>query len=340
MLEVVVALLPVIAFLLLLIVFDSFKLVSKGQLTIALASGALVAIVASSLHAWLFERSGLEVPTFARYVAPITEETLKTMCLLYPLLRRQIGFLVDAAIVGFGVGTGFALVENIEYLRALPDVSFWVWIARGFGTALMHGTTTTIVALAAKSLTDRNRPLLVAIAPGWVAAIGLHSAFNHALVSPVLVAAMLVLVLPLAVIVVFSRSERKTREWMGEGLDLDVELLQLVRSSAFSGTRLGRYLSELRSRFPGPVVADMFCLLQLDLELSIRVKGMLMARDAGLEVPVDDTVRARLAERTYLEKVIGRTGLLALRPLQVTGDRDQWHRYLLKQTRQTRAQAR
>jgi hypothetical protein len=77
----------------------------------------------------------------------------------------------------------------------------------------------------------------------------------------------------------------------------------------------------------------MFCLLQLDLELSIRVKGMLMARDAGLEVPVDDRIRARLSERTYLEKAIGRTGLMALRPLQVTGDRDQWHRYLLKQAR-------
>ena len=333
MIEIAIALLPVIAFLLLLILFDSFKLVSKAQLAIALGSGALVAGLASVLHAWLFERTGLETSAFARYVAPLTEETLKALCLLYPLVRRQIGFLVDAAIVGFAIGAGFALVENVEYLRALPPSSIWLWIARGFGTALMHGTTTTILALAAKSLTDRNRPLVVALAPGWLAAVALHSTFNHSLVAPILAAAMLVLVLPLAVIAVFSQSERRTREWMGEGLDLDVELLQLVRSSAFGGTRLGRYLSELRTRFPGPVVADMFCLLQLDLELSIRVKGMLMAREAGLEVPVDDALRARLAERAYLEKTIGRTGLMALRPLQVTGDRDQWHRYLLKHAR-------
>ena len=75
----------------------------------------------------------------------------------------------------------------------------------------------------------------------------------------------------------------------------------------------------------------MFCLLQLDLELSIRVKGMLMAREAGLDVPVDDALRARLKERAYLERAIGRTGLIALRPLQVTTDRDRWHRYLLRQ---------
>ena len=133
-------------------------------------------------------------------------------------------------------------------------------------------------------------------------------------------------------------SERQTREWIGAGLDLDVELLQLVKSSHFGGTRLGRYLAELRSRFPGPVVADMFCLLQLDLELAIRAKGMLMAREAGLSVPMDDALRARLAEREYLEKAIGRTGLIALRPLQVTSDFDHWHRHLLEHQARARPQ--
>jgi len=46
---------------------------------------------------------------------------------------------------------------------------------------------------------------------------------------------------------------------------------------------------------------------------------------------MDDSMRARLDERTYLHKSIGPTGLLALRPLQVTNDRDDWLRYLLKQ---------
>ena len=193
---------------------------------------------------------------------------------------------MDAAIIGFAVGTGFALVENVDYLRNLGEARFLVWVVRGFGTAVLHATTAAIIAIAAKSLGDRfpERGWLVVV-PGWIAAILLHSLFNHALVSPVLAAAMLLLVLPIVVISVFGRSERKTREWVGEGLDLDVELLGLVRSMHFGGTRLGRYLNELTSRFPGPVVADMFCLLQLELELAIRAKGMLMAREAGLELP-------------------------------------------------------
>lgn len=333
MLAAPLALLPVLSFLLLLIVFDSFKLVSKSMFVRALVAGVIAAIAAMLLQSWLIAAFDLETRTVTRYVAPVTEEALKMAFVLWALFRRQVGFLVDAAIVGFAIGAGFAVVENIHYLRNLPEGQIWLWIVRGFGTALLHALTTALIAIGAKSLLDRQPDRrALAIAAPWLGAVVLHSAFNHALVSPLLAAAMVMLVLPLVVLAVFTVSERKTREWVGAGLDLDVELLQLVRSSEFGGTRFGRYLSELRARFPGPVVADMFCLLQLDLELAIRAKGMLMAREAGLSVPVDDNLRAKLAERSYLEKAIGRTGLLALRPLQVTSDFDRWHRYLLKGT--------
>ena len=332
MLAVLVALLPVTVFLIVLILFDSFKLVPRSMLASALLSGAVAAGVAFVLHGWLFGLTGLSTWAFSRYVAPVTEETLKALCVLYPLRRHHFGFLVDAAIIGFAIGTGFALVENIDYLRTLRDEPIWLWVVRGFGTAILHATTTGIIATSAKALADRfpARGLLV-IAPGWAVAILLHSLFNHALVSPVLAAATLVLVLPLVVLTVFQRSEQMTHEWVGDGLDLDVELLGLVRSSEFGHTRLGRYLRELRSRFPGPVVADMFCLMQIDLELAIRVKGLLMAREAGLDLPVDDAeLRARLAERTYLQHAVGKTGLLALRPLHLSSGRDVWGEYLLE----------
>ena len=64
-----------------------------------------------------------------------------------------------------------------------------------------------------------------------------------------------------------------------------MELLNLVRSAHFGQTRLGPTWSSCGNRFPGPVVADMFCLLQVELELAIRAKGMLMARQAGLDTP-------------------------------------------------------
>jgi protease PrsW len=81
----------------------------------------------------------------------------------------------------------------------------------------------------------------------------------------------------------------------------------------------------------------MFCLLQVELELSIRAKGILMAREAGLNPPIDEQVLATLNERAYLQRAIGSTGLLALRPLHVTSHRDDWHRHLLRHARVTKA---
>ena len=145
--------------------------------------------------------------------------------------------------------------------------------------------------------------------------------------------AVVMLVLPLLLLFVFDRSERATREWMGAGMDLDIEVLQLVASEHFTLTRFGQYLQELRSRFPGVVVADMYCLLRLELELSVHARALIMAREAGLELAGDEDLDASFDEREYLQRSIGKVGLIALRPLQVTSDRDRWHRQLLAQSR-------
>ena len=332
MVAVLIALLPVSAFLGVLLLSDSFKLVSRSMLVRAVVAGAAAALLAALVHRQLLGDVPAEI--ISRYIAPVVEEVFKAAFVAWAIRQRTIGFLVDAAIVGFAVGTGFALIENIDYLRRLGAPDIWLWVARGFGTAFLHATTTALVAIIAKSLADRKaRHTMATLLPGLALAILLHSVYNHLLVHPLLAATLLMIVMPSIVLFVFGHSERATREWVGDGLDLDVELLNLVTSSHFGATRLGRYLNELKTRFPGPVVADMFCLLRLDLELSIRAKGMLMAREQGLEIPVDEAIRAGLAERAYLHKSIGKTGLLALRPLQVTNDRDDWLRYLLKQAR-------
>jgi len=336
-LSIVAALLPVVVFLAILLLMDSFKLVHPRMVVAAIAAGAVAALATLDLQAVLFPPGTVTFRTLTRYVAPLSEETLKAVFVVFVLRRRRLGFLVDAAIVGFAVGTGFALMENADYLlrsatqgRAASQ-GVALWFVRGFGPAVLHGATTALFAMLAKILTERHEDRWAAmLLPAWAAAVVMHSLFNHFPLPPILATCVQLIVLPLVITEVFNRSERATREWVGEGLDLDVELLQLITSAQFGGTRLGAYLRELRSRFAGPVVADMFCLLRLELELAIRAKGMLMAREAGLEVPLDDGVRARLREVDYLRRSIGTAGMLALRPLRVTTSRDDWNRYLLE----------
>lgn len=332
-----IALAPVLAFLVTLWLMDSFRLVRPASVLGALIYGIAAAAVVLQLHEWLVHAQHVPPGILSRYVAPVTEETAKAGLVVTLIIAARVGFLVDAAVLGFAVGTGFALFENLSYLHALPDATLTVWLVRGLGTAMLQGGTTAIVAMLSKTYADRrrDRPAL-AFLPGLVAAIAIHSTFNHRLLPAVAQTLVLLIALPLLVLWVFARSERSTREWVGAGLDLDVELLALVASDSFVLTHFGRYLQELRTRMPGPVVADMFCLLRLELELSVQAKAMLLARHAGVDVLVDDDLEAALAERRYLHQTMGTVGLLALKPLQVTTHRDTWHRHVLQQARAAR----
>ena len=223
-------------------------------------------------------------PFVAPYDAPLIEELLKSGVLIALIARGRIGFLVDAAVHGFAVGTGFALVENVIYLNAFGTAPWTLWLVRGLGTAMLHGGATAIFGILSRALSDRypRRPIAVFV-PGLLVAVAIHFGFNQLPLPPMILAAVIMLVLPLLLLFVFDRSERATREWMGAGMDLDIEVLQLVSSEHFTLTRFGQYLRELGARFPGIVVADMYCLLRLELELSVHARAMIMARDAGLE---------------------------------------------------------
>jgi RsiW-degrading membrane proteinase PrsW (M82 family) len=326
-----IALAPALIFLAALWFMDTFRLVRPSSIVVALLYGAAAALGCEALHEWLMPATGLNAQAFSRYIAPLTEETVKAIFVIVLIARGRIGFLVDAAVLGFAVGTGFAIVENMTYLRDFGDGSLALWAARGLGTGVLHAATTAVAAIVGKAMTDGYSRRPWAIFPGIALAIVMHSVYNHLLVFPALGALLMLVALPVVVVAVFERSEQATRDWVGAGLDLDLTLLQLIMSEGFQTTRFAKYLSALPSRFEGAVVADMFCLLRVELELAVQAKAWLIAHQAGLDLPVDDDLHAALAERTYLMKSIGRTGLLALEPLRVTSHRDYWHHHLLTQ---------
>jgi RsiW-degrading membrane proteinase PrsW (M82 family) len=326
-----IALAPGLMFLMALWFMDSFRLVRPSSIAIALLYGAAAALACEALHGWLMPASGLDARSFSRYVAPLTEEIAKAAFVAVLISRGRVGFLVDAAVQGFAVGTGFAIVENATYLRDFGNAPLMLWAMRGLGTGVLHGATAAVAAIVGKAMADRHPRLRLTFIPGVALAVVIHSVYNHLLVYPAVAAVVMLVALPVVVVAVFERSERATREWVGAGLDLDLTLLQLVMSDGFQATRFGNYLRALPSHFEGVVVADMFCLLRIELELAVQAKAWLIAHEAGLDLPVDDDLHAALAERDYLRRSIGRTGLLALEPLRVTSHRDYWHHHLLAQ---------
>lgn len=326
-----VGVLPVLAFLGSLVLIDSYKLVHVRAILSSVAAGAVAGLVAYGANVWLRPALGLDWDQYSRYVAPVVEESLKAAFVVSLLGRNRVGFVVDAAIHGFGIGTGFAVLENVYYLQASPGVALLTWVVRGFGTAIMHGGTTAILAMTAKALQQRSDVFRVyLVLPGLGLAIVLHSLYNHFVVNPLLAAALIVLVVPSLALAVFQRSERDTKAWLGTGFDADQELLRAMQMGQVSGTPVGRYLATVRSRFPAEVIVDMMCFLRLRAELAIRAKGVLMMREAGFDAEPDPTVRPKFEELRYLEKSIGKTGLSALHPFVHTSTRDLWQLTVLE----------
>lgn len=330
LLPIIVGLAPVTTFLVALVLLDSYKLVKLRVVVLTLACGVVAAGIAYAANGLVLEYARVGFATHTRYVAPVLEELLKGLVIVALIRTHRIGFLVDAAIFGFAVGAGFAMVENLVYLGQFPGATMGTWNVRGFGTAIMHGGATAIFAMAGLAMMDRSGKASVrAFLPGFVIAAVLHSAFNHFFLSPRLSTLGVAIVVPALLYVVFERSERALGQWLGSGFDADTEMLQLINSGALSDSPVGRYLHELKDRFEGPIVADILCYLRLYTELALRAKGVLMMRENGFNPPIDEPTRAKFVELRYLEGTIGKTALLAIQPMLHMSHKDLWQLYML-----------
>ena len=330
--DLAIALVPVLLFLAGLVLLDSFKLVPPRAVLASIAAGAVAALIAYALNRALLGAFHLDPALLRRGVAPVLEESLKAIPVVWLVRRQRVGFLVDAGIHGFAIGSGFAVVEAACYLAALgAGVPLLVWVVRGLGPAVMHGSTTALLGIASKDLSDRHESRASRwFVPGLLLAIACHAVFNNLTAAPLPATATMLVLMPALLYGVFERSERATRDWLGRGLDSDVELLELLARGEIAGTPTGAYLDSLRDRFTGAVVADLLCLLQVHAELSARAKGLIIARAAGVELPPDPEVNAGFAEMRYLERSVGPTGLLAILPLRRTSGRELWQLHLLR----------
>jgi RsiW-degrading membrane proteinase PrsW (M82 family) len=328
-----IALAPVLLFLAGLVQLDGYKLVRMRMMVALMATGAVAAGLSYLLNNVAFAQFHGSFLTYSRYVSPWIEESLKAALLVFLIRTRRVGLPVDAGIAGFAIGTGFAVIENLYYLAARPNTVLAVQVIRGFGTAIMHGGTAAILAMISNTLYER-RPSggLHLLLPGLFAAVALHTAYNYLLVRPALATLATLLVLPFVIYLVFDHSERILRTWIEVDLESDVKRLESIATGKFLDSPSGRYLQALRDRFKGEQLADMLCYLRVHGELAVRAKGLLLLRETGMpEPPLDPETRGRLTELAQLERAIGKTGMLALRPLMMATGKEIWQLTLLRQ---------
>ena len=329
--ELLFGLVPVCFFLLALYMLDSFKLVRWQLLMFCLLWGMTAAGIAYFFHSWLIDYSGISDGVFPKYIAPLSEELLKAAVVVALALRRKIGFAVDAAIYGLASGAGFSLIENVVYYIQLGSgYSMAVWILRGFGTAIMHGGCTALFAIILIGGIHRERHVLVAIVPAFLAATALHSAFNHFILNPFLQTAVIVIALPLILTLVFRQSTHRMQQWLEVEFSSEVDMLRMIRQGKFLHTKAGEYLASIKQYFAAGMIVDMYCYIALYLELSIKAKRNVMLKENGLPLLDEPGIAEKLQELSLLRNQIGKTGEMALKPLVRMNHRELWKLNQLK----------
>ena len=323
--NVIFSFLPVILFLTFLFLLDSFNLVRVRTLIFCLLCGILCGGCCYFLNTGAAKWLAVDFNFLSHYVAPAIEETMKALIILYLISKKKIGFMIDGAIYGFAVGTGFSLLENIYFLYNIsPDYNFLTWIIRGFGTAIMHGGCTSFFALIFVGGISMSENKFLTVLPALTLAILFHSGFNHFLLNPVLQTLLIILFLPLAFVLVFKYSNSRLQQWLEIEFNSEIEMLNMIRNGNFSSTKAGKYLRSLKAQFAPETILDMYCYIELYLELSIKAKRNLMLKENDFPIIVENDIQPKLTELAQMRKQIGKMGELSLNPLIRLNYRNLW----------------
>lgn len=314
-----IALAPVV---LLLIVFDrldAFNLISAREIAFMLLAGGAVAALSFFANWRVMDGFPIGFSAFSRYVSPIIEELMKAAPLIFLFAQNRIGFKVDAAIAGFAVGAGFSVIENIWYLFTITDANVTAWLVRGFGTAIMHGGATAIFAIISHEMTERQaeasaahyrfNPLL--FIPGLLAAMVIHSTFNHFPHQPLVIMALTLLLAPATIFLALIRSDKATQQWLAADRAAHEQLLLEIRAGHFATTPRGQAINAIAARL-GDKAQDAGAYVELKTELILRAEELIHTAQSGKETTLTAEDHEKFAKLEALELTLGQTTLAAL----------------------------
>ena len=339
-----IALLPVLALTAGFMWLDVFKLMSPWETLGLLALGGIAAAAAYPFSGVFLDSLPIGFNNYSRFVAPWIEEALKAIAIISLFRFNRIGFKLDAVISGVAVGAGFSVIENIFYLIRFPELPPTVWMVRGLGTAVMHGTTLAILAAIAHELAEREtrgaagdydfNPLW--FVPGFLAAVAIHTLFNQFPEQPMVALVGTVIMAPLALIAIFRFGTGEAERQLAVDSEAHRALFQSLSSGRFPDDPAGRRLAALAARSDAQTASRIHEYSQLLTRLVLVAENTLLEQStAGDRIDVDlESDFARLGE---LKRKLGRTTMVALTELLPFSMNDYWELSELRERLKSKA---
>ena len=333
------ALFPVLVLLAIFVWLDAFKLMSLKEILLLLLLGGLGALAAWPVAGQFLDTLPIGFNSYSRYVAPWIEEAIKAALIVLLFRLNRIGYKVDAVIVGFAIGAGFSVVENIFYLVRFPDYGAGTWLVRGLGTAVMHGTTLAVVAATAHEFAERETRESASefdfrlwwFLPGYFIAVAIHTAFNHFPDRPLVAMMGAIIIAPIVLIGIFHFGTEEAQKWLAADHAEHQMQLEALRAGRWPESPSGRKIGALAERLDPETVARLRRYWELQAYLVVEAEET-MIEEANGDASFDKRqISAAFSELAGLRKAIGRSTFTAFNALLPFSRNDQWEVAELRQ---------
>jgi protease PrsW len=334
-----IALFPVLVMLAIFVWLDVFALMSLKEVLVLLALGGLGALAAWPISGRLLDTLPIGFSLYSRFVAPWIEEAIKATLVIVLFRLNRIGYKLDAVISGFAIGAGFSVVENIFYLTMFPNYGTGTWLVRGFGTAIMHGTTLAVLAAIAHEFAERETREAAAdydfsllwFVPGYGVAVALHTAFNQFPDRPLVAMMGAVLVAPVVMIAILSLGTAEAQRWLKAECAEHRTQVEVLRSGGWPDGPAGKKIAALAERLDAETVKRVRRYWELQAWLVAEAEETMMEEAEG-DAEFDETaVRAAMAELEGLKRALGRSTFAAVQALLPFSKNDLWEVAELRQ---------
>ena len=259
--------------------------------------------------------NGLSYDTLTRFAAPILEEVLKSLILIYLVQNPRFRYIVDGAVYGIAVGIGFGLSENVLiYIPSAGDAALGAAITRTLSTALMHATASGVIgiSLGRWRRTTGNRRTVVLLS-GWALAIALHIFYNN-LVGKLSGMVLLLVAVGIGmgggifIATQISRGLAEEKKRFAETLGLNVgvstgerKAVQQLGSSSMEGI-----FGELNQFFGGSNISDIRKLLVLQANVGILQNNLNSPVSNRLREAWEEEIKELQGEIEALRKDLGK----------------------------------
>jgi RsiW-degrading membrane proteinase PrsW (M82 family) len=302
-----------------------------GKMTfhvISLIFGVIAYLLAAQINPFLIEAGWASRSEVIRIYAPILEEILKSLILIYLIQRADFNFIVDGVIYGFGVGIGFAIIENYEYVLGHPEIALTVALARVFSTNLIHATSSGIISAGLSyRRSDVSWKGWAVILLGYLFSIGFHIAFNTMVsLGTFLIFAVLFGAVGAALIwYVIRRGLNLQKLWVAEKLGVADRATKQETKVVSNIDAIHEILSPVEKRFGAQKASLVRNLIYKQAEIGIKRKLMETTPSENKRNEIDQIIAGLVQETNDLRNQVGAYCMMFVRTVYLEQDIQIWN---------------